>query len=248
MPGLDWLTARPIAHRGLHDSSRGIIENTATAFSAAIAGNYGIETDLQISADGEAMVHHDDALGRLTDGQGRLADLTAAAVKAVPFRQGGDRILTLGELCDLVAGRATLLIELKSHFDGDLRLLRRAAEVLKGYKGPAAIMSFDPAPIEAARTLTPDLTRGIVAERHYRHGEWDRMPKSEKRGLAFLLHAPRTRPQFIAYSVKDLPAATLLARTIFGLPVLAWTVRTEDDRRRAARWADQIIFEGWRPA
>ena len=72
MPGLDWLTARPIAHRGLHDASAGVIENTASAFAAAIAGGYGIETDLQISADGEAMVHHDDALGRLTEGSGRL--------------------------------------------------------------------------------------------------------------------------------------------------------------------------------
>ena len=68
----DWLTARPIAHRGLHDAASGVIENTASAFRAAIAGGYGIECDLQISADGEAMVHHDDALGRLTDGTGRL--------------------------------------------------------------------------------------------------------------------------------------------------------------------------------
>ena len=70
MAGVDWLTARPVAHRGLHDASAGVIENTAAAFSAAMAAGYGIETDLQISADGEAMVHHDDALGRLTVGSG----------------------------------------------------------------------------------------------------------------------------------------------------------------------------------
>ena len=71
---------------------------------------------------------------------------------------------------------------------------------------------------------------------------------SQKRSLAWLLHAPRSRPQFIAYSVKDLPAAPpLMARALFGLPLLTWTVRTEENRRRAARWADQIIFEGWRP-
>ena len=66
---LDWLTARPIAHRGLHDAAHGLIENTAGAVRAAIAANYGIEVDVQISADGEAMVHHDDALGRLTEGR-----------------------------------------------------------------------------------------------------------------------------------------------------------------------------------
>ena len=90
MPGLDWLTARPIAHRGLHDAAAGVIENTASAFAAAIAGGYGIECDLQISADGEAMVHHDDALGRLTEGSGRLADMTAAELKAVAL-QGNAR-------------------------------------------------------------------------------------------------------------------------------------------------------------
>src|SRR5450631_396889 len=140
MPALDWLTARPIAHRGLHNAASGVIENTASAFAAAIAGNYGIETDLQISADGEAMVHHDDALGRLTEGSGRLADMSAADIKAVRFKATSDRILTLGELCGLVAGRTTLVLEFKSRFDGDLRLAQRAADMLASYAGPVAVM------------------------------------------------------------------------------------------------------------
>ncbi len=245
---LDWLTARPIAHRGLHDASAGVIENTASAFAAAITGNYGIETDVQISADGEAMVHHDDALGRLTEGSGRLADMTAAALGQVRFKASADRILTLGELCALVAGRVPLLVEIKSHFDGDTRLAARVAAVLSGYSGPTAAMSFDPALIEALRAKAPKLTRGIVAERHYAHPEWDAMPAAEKRRLAFLLHAGRTRPHFVAYSVKDLPAlAPLVARFAFGLPLLTWTVRSAEDRARAAAYADQMIFEGFRP-
>jgi glycerophosphoryl diester phosphodiesterase len=248
MAGLAWLTARPIAHRGLHDASAGVIESTASAFSAAIAGGYGMETDLQISADGEVMVHHDDALGRLTEGSGRLCDMAAVEITRVRFKTSADRILTLGELCDLVGGRTTLVLELKSHFDGDRRLAQRAADVLANYAGPVAMMSFDPAMIEVVRWIAPDLTRGIVAERHYAHHEWDRFPRSEKRRMAFLLHANRTRPQFIAYGVKDLPAAApLIARAVFGLPLLTWTVRSDDDRRRAARWADQMIFEGIRP-
>jgi len=248
MPSLAWLTARPLAHRGLHDASTGVIENTASAFSAAIAGGYGIETDLQISADGEAMVHHDDALGRLTAGTGRLADLTAAAIQKVRFKASADRILSLGELCDLVAGRTTLVLELKSHFDNDRRLAQRVADVLGHYGGPAAVMSFDPAVIEVVRWIAPHLTRGVVAERHYAGREWDRFPPAEKHHMAFLLHAKRTRPHFVAYGVKDLPAvAPLIARTLFRLPLLTWTVRNRVDQARAARWADQIIFEGIRP-
>jgi glycerophosphoryl diester phosphodiesterase len=109
-------------------------------------------------------------------------------------------------------------------------------------------MSFDPAMIELVRWIAPQLTRGIVAERHYAHHEWDSLPAAEKRRMAFLLHAGRSRPQFIAYSMKDLPAlAPLAAHAVFRLPLLTWTVRSEADRQTAARWADQMIFEGWRP-
>jgi glycerophosphoryl diester phosphodiesterase len=243
---LDWLTARPLAHRGLHDAAAGVIENTASAFAAAIAGGYGIECDLQISADGEAMVHHDDALGRLTEGSGRLADMSAAAIKQARFKHSADRILTLGELCELVDGRATLALELKSRFDGDRRLAQRTADLMASYKGSVAAMSFDPSVVEALRAIAPALARGIVAQRHY--DTWPGLPPALARRMAYLLHFPRTRPHFIAYAIKDLPALPpLAARTILGMPLLTWTVRSEDERRRAAAYADQIIFEGWRP-
>jgi glycerophosphoryl diester phosphodiesterase len=241
----DWLTARPFAHRGLHDASAGVIENTGSAFAAAIAAGYGIECDVQVSADSEAMVYHDAALGRLTEGSGALAGMSAAVLQTIRFKQSADRILTLGELCDLVAGRTALLIELKSHFNGDARLVQRVADVLGEYAGPAAVMSFDPMMIATMRQIAPRLPRGIVAERQFTHAG---LSPGDTWGLAHLLHAYRTRPDFIAYGVKDLPAlAPRIARTIFQVPLLTWTVRSEDERRRAARWADQIIFEGWRP-
>ena len=248
MPGLDWLTARPIAHRGLHDAANGVIENTPSAVSAAIAGNYGIEVDLQISADGEAMVHHDDALGRLTDGSGRLDALSAANIKAVAFKATKDRIMTLGELCDLVAGRVTLVLELKSHFDGDRKLVSRAAEVLTNYAGPVAAMSFDPQQVAALIQFAPGLPRGIIAEYRYDDGEWQRLTPAQCRNLRWMLHTFHTRPHFTAYALRDLPAtAPLLARWLLGLPLLTWTVRTQADRKRAKRWAGQMIFEGFRP-
>src|SRR3954464_2754793 len=136
-----WLTARPIAHRGLHDISRGIVENMPGAFQAAVDGNFAIETDLQLSADGEAMVHHDDALGRLTEGFGALLGKTAAELKAVKLQNTSERMLSLGDLCALVDGRVPLVIEVKSRFNGDRKLVRRMAEVLRSYSGPAAVMS-----------------------------------------------------------------------------------------------------------
>src|SRR4249920_1671111 len=140
----DWLTARPVAHRGLHDRARGVIENMPGAVQAAIAGNFAIECDIQLTADGEAMVHHDDELGRLTEGSGALLKKTAAELKAVPFKGTSERMMTLADLCTLVTGRVPLVIEVKSHFDGDRRLVARMGQVLAGYSGPAVGMSFDP--------------------------------------------------------------------------------------------------------
>jgi glycerophosphoryl diester phosphodiesterase len=248
VPSLDWLTARPIAHRGLHDAAQGLIENTAGAVRAAIAANYGIEIDVQISADGEAMVHHDDVLGRLTDGRGRLDRLTAAELKRVPFRSSAERMLTLGETCELVGGRVTMLVELKSRFDGDGRLPARVAEVLGGYRGPAAPMSFDPGQMGRLRHEAPRLVCGIVAAKYRPHPSWDAMPFWVRHGMGCLLTAIAARSQFVAYAVADLPAlAPRVARHVFGLPLLTWAVRTEVERGIAARFADQMIFEGFQP-
>jgi glycerophosphoryl diester phosphodiesterase len=244
----EWLIARPVAHRGLHDAANGVIENTPSAFTAAIAANYAIECDIQISADGEAMVFHDQTLERMTQSSGRLDAMSAADLKRVTFRASRDHMVTLAELADLVADRATLLVEIKSRFDGDLRLVKRAADVLAGYRGRVALMSFDPAPIAALRTLAPHLPRGIVAERRYTHPEWSPLSARTKRALTYFQHALQSRPQFIAYSVNDL-ASTIprLARNVLRLPLLTWTVCSAVDRERAARYADQMIFEGFRP-
>ena len=247
-PPLDWLTARPIAHRGLHDPTQGLIENTGAAVRAAITAGYGVEVDVQLSGDGEAMVYHDDALGRLTEGDNRLDRLSAAELKRVPFRNSGEQMMTLGDLCDLVGTRTTILIELKSRFDGDVRLANRVAEILASYAGPAAPMSFDPWLIEALRHKAPSLACGIVAAKYRPHPYWDLMPAWMRHGMGYLLTALAAQPQFVAYAAADLPAsAPLFARRLLRLPLLAWTIRSDVERWHALRWADQIIFEGFKP-
>jgi glycerophosphoryl diester phosphodiesterase len=244
----DWLTARPVAHRGLHDIARGIVENMPAAAQAAVAGNFAIECDIQLTADGEAMVHHDDALGRLTEGSGALLGKTAAELKAVRFKNTDERMMTLGDLCAMVAGRVPLVIEVKSHFDGDRKLVKRMAEVLTAYSGPAVGMSFDPDQVLALREIMPQLPRGIVAERDYTETDWPEASAEQRRGMTHLRHAFRTRPHFVAYWVNELPSmAPWIARNVFGLPLLSWTVRTPEQRARAARYADQMIFEGFLP-
>ena len=203
----DWLTARPVAHRGLHDRTRGIIENMPAAAAAAVEANFAIECDIQLTADGEAMVHHDDELGRITEGSGPLLGKTSAELKQVAFKDTPEKMMSLADLCALVAGRVPLVIEVKSHFDGDRRLVTRMAEVLASYNGPAVGMSFDPDQLIALRDLIPSRPRGIVAERTYDDADWPEATPAQRRGMLHLRHAFRTRPHFVAWWVDELPAA-----------------------------------------
>ena len=248
MRATEWLTVRPVAHRGLHDAASGIIENMPAAARAAVAGNFAIECDIQLSADGEAMVYHDGVLGRLTEGSGRLREKTAAELKSVAFKATAERMMTLADLCDLVAGRVPLLIEVKSLFDGDRKLVKRMAEVLSSYQGHAVGMSFDPDQVMALRELIPSRPRGIVAERHYTAQDWPQASPAQRRDMTHMRHFLRTRPDFVAYYVDQLPSlAPWLARNIFRCPLLTWTVRTPAQRAAAAQYADQMIFEGFVP-
>jgi glycerophosphoryl diester phosphodiesterase len=243
-----WLTARPVAHRGLHDRTRGVIENMPAAFQAAIAGNFSIELDVQLTADGDAIVHHDNVLGRLNEGCASVATLTTAELKRVSFTDTAERMITLGDLCDLTAGRVALVVEIKSHFDGDRKLVTRVAEVLKSYSGPAVAMSFDPDQVMALKELAPQVVRGIVAQRTYDDDYWNKATPAQRHGMTALRHAFRTQPHFVAFGVDQLPApAPWIARNLFRCPLLTWTVRTAEQRARAAQHADQMIFEGFVP-
>jgi glycerophosphoryl diester phosphodiesterase len=161
-----------------------------------------------------------------------------------------DRIPTLSEFLDVIAGRAPLIVEIKSRYDGDWRLTERVAEIVAGYEGPIAIKSFDPYVIahlreNAERLGTDRRPLGIVAQARYDDGEWQSRPQALRENLAAFLHYPQSRPDFLSWRVDDLPHATpFLLRNQLDTPVITWTVRREGQRALAAKWADQIVFEG----
>jgi glycerophosphoryl diester phosphodiesterase len=241
---LDWMLARPIAHRGLHDKSRGIIENTASAFAAAIAGNYSIECDLQLTGDGEAIVFHDETLDRLTSESGKVIERSTKQLKQVPINGSNDRMQTLQELLDQVDGKVALVIELKTHWDGDVRLAIRAVEVLADYQGPCALMSYDPDLVETVASLSPSMVRGVVADRfvdpYYR-----KLPVSRRLRLRELSHLGRTRPHFISYYFRELPFAPVQQIRAAGFPVITWTIRSKEEEAQALRYCDQVTFESY---
>jgi glycerophosphoryl diester phosphodiesterase len=242
---LPWLVSRPIAHRGLHDRTLGIIENTRSAFAAAVAGRYAIECDLQITRDGEAVVFHDDHLDRLTEGHGLVRRQTLAQLKALAIKDSRDRIQTLAELLEQVAGSVPLVIEIKSYWDGSETLTERALKVLECYAGPHCLMSFDPDIVEAVRKLSPLTVRGIVADRTT-HAEYSGLSVARRLEMRSLSHVPRTRPHFVSFYQGELPWTPVTTFRNAGNPVISWTIRNPAQSAHALRYSDQVTFEGYK--
>lgn len=247
-----WL-ARPIAHRGLHDAARGVIENSISAARAAIEAGYAIECDVQRSRDGDVVVFHDDRLERLTAGGGRVRDHSAAETTRIALRGANETIPRFADFLDAIAGRVPLVVEIKSDFDGDMTAPQRVAQLLATYKGPVVIESFDPDTIiflreQAGALGVAYLPLGMVGEARYDYGEWTALPDEKRVEMTQFLHFKRTRPDFVSWSVADLPhAIPLLLRDGLHIPVTTWTVRATDQAAFATKWADQIVFEGFAP-
>jgi len=204
------LLPRPFAHRGLHGPGR--IENSRSAFEAAIARGHGIELDVQASADGQAIVFHDYELGRLTEEQGAVAERSAADLAAIRLKCSDDSIPTLAAILRLIAGRVPLLIEVKAPELAVTPLCRAVVRALQGYDGPAGIMSFNP---EVSRWLSvnaPGAVRGLVVTAPGR-----RWRGSVQRRLAYW----RARPDFLASALRALPSRLAARARPPGLPVFS---------------------------
>jgi len=228
-----FLRGRRFAHRGLHGGGR--VENSRAAFLAAIEAGDGIECDVQPSLDGSVFVFHDAALDRLTDERGAIASLPAASVGRVLLKGTGETIPRLEDVLSLIGDRVPLLIEVKAsglHVGRFCLSVRRA---LEGYRGPVAVMSFNPQVGRWFADHAPRITRGLVISEADSHGFRGRI----ERHLALW----RARPDFLAYDVRDLPSRFAAAQRDRGLPVLTWTVRGSETEAVAAEHADAPIYE-----
>lgn len=246
-----WLTERPIAHRGLHDAAKGVIENTLAAAEAAIAASFAIECDIQTSADGEAIVFHDETLDRLTGVPGPLSARRAAEIAKVRIEGSGEPPPTFAAFLEAVAGRTPVICEIKSRFDGDWRIADRAAALAASYDGPLAFKSFDQDLAAYLRLRRPHMRSeepcpvGVLAQASYDDPAWDALKPDQKRDWTDFDHYDVARPDFLSWNVDDLPhKIPFLVKELTGAPILAWTVRTAQQRKAAHMWADQIVFDG----
>ncbi len=232
---VDWLRQWTYAHRGLHGDGR--IENSRTAFRAAIDAGLGIECDIQRSRDGEAMVFHDWDFARLLGRPEAGETLDAADWAALRYAGGEDAPFRFADLLALVDGRVPLLIEIKSKRGYDVeRSCARVIDALAGYEGRHAVMSFDPRVSRWLRRHAPQTVRGLVM----REDERGHTQRVWQRRLALWI----ARPDFLAYHVKALPNCFVAGLRRCGMPVLTWTVDSRDALATARDYADAPIAEG----
>ena len=245
------LFPRPVAHRGLHDRAKGVIENSASAFEAAIAGNFAIECDLQLTSDGVPVVFHDDSMDRLLGKPGLVADTTAADITGMPLigSAAGDRPQPLSDFLSQIAGRTLLQIELKHQRDveGTQRLARAAADLLEPYTGAVTVESFDPNLLTQIRQFGFTGPRGIITYDYADASEDSTLTEAQRFTLRHLLHWHETQFDFISCDKAALELPAIKFWRALGKPVTAWTIRSRVEAEAASAHIDQIVFEGFDP-
>ena len=239
----DLLFDPPIAHRGLW-SFDGAPENSLGAFQAACAGGYGIELDVQLTADGEAVVFHDTTLDRMTGRPGRVSDYTAEDLGQMRLNGADETIPTLADALTLIGHRAMVHIEIKIPYGEVGPLERRVHEVLIDHNGPTCVIGFNPYSHAWFADHHPKVLRGLDSY-SYASADARHLAPELRRAYARLDHVEMARPHFLALGLDMLPSrkADQLRKT--GMPVIAWTVRSPQQWDAVKGHCDNMIFEGF---
>lgn len=233
-----WLTSRPIAHRGLHDLAAGRPENSIAAFEAAADAGYPSELDVQLTSSGELIVLHDYDLSRVTGAPRPSVTLTAGDLPHTRLFGGDQRVPSLAQVLDCVQGRVPLLLELKRGDSSDPRALVQAVlESLRSRDGQYALSSFDPFLVRLLRSTNAPFPVGQISGLLRSSG-----PVRRLAGRAMITNVV-TRPDFISYELAGLPSRIVDVWRNRGVPVLAWTVKSPEDERKARQYADNFIFD-----
>jgi len=239
----------PLAHRGLHDVRAGRIENAMASFQAAISAGYGIELDIQLSADGQAMAFHDYKLDRVTGETGLVREKTAAELTAIQLTGSDGTIPTFREVLAVVDGKVPLLVEIKDQdgaFGTDVGPLEQAvARDLRDYNGECAVMSFNPHSVAEMQRLLPDIPRGLTTDA-FAPGCGPAAQDVLVR-LRAIADFDRVGASFISHDCNDLDRGRVGALKARGARILCWTIRSSEQEAKARLIAENITFEGYLP-
>ena len=234
------------AHRGLHDNASEAPENSMEAFQKAVDAGFGIELDVQLSADKIPVVFHDFSLKRACGVEGKVADYTYEELQQFTLFDSEQRIPQFCDVLKAVDGRVPLIIEYK--IPGGLTEVCPAADkLLQDYKGTYCIESFNPLGLLWYRQNRKEIMRGQLLDNFLKSGEKEFSPL-----LYFVLHHMLfnflTKPDFIAYNhnrYKDL--SRRLCRYLYRCPAVAWTIRSGEELTNRKKDFDLFIFDSFLP-
>ena len=242
------------AHRGLHDRSQGIPENSLAAFRRARDLGFGAELDVHLTADGMLVVMHDSDLRRMCGRAGIIEDLTLEELGSYRLLDTDERIPTFDEVLTVFEQKPDapsappLIIELKTFDDNAAELCPRVMRTLDAHDVEYAIESFDPRVLIWLRRNRPEVIRGQLAEDFMRDEASAYLGVPLRWALSHLLDDVATRPDFIAYRFehRDDPAVQLVCGRLGGR-LVSWTIRSERDMRVSEAEGAPAIFEGFVP-
>lgn len=238
---MEWLLNKPIAHRGLHDINKGIPENSLPAFDEAAKQGYPIELDVRMIEDGTLVVFHDAHLYRMTGQRGRILQKSKKELKNLKLSDTPYHIPSLKEVLDLIGGRVPLLLEIKNRQRAGL-LENHLVNCLKNYKGLYAVESFNPLSVRWFRLNAPYMKRGQLS------GAIGGGKQLKKRALLRgALFYGMTKPDFIAYDIRYLPAKRVSRLKQLGYPVIGYTAKSHEEFSNALNYCTNVIFEGFIP-
>ncbi len=234
-----WLVETPVAHRGFHNDA--CPENSLSAFKNAIAHGYAIELDVQMLSDGTVVVFHDESLSRMTGNDGYLKFLTKEDLPILKLKGTKECIPTLEETLKLIDGQTPIIIEVKNMAKvGGLE--QKVIDALAKYKGEVAVASFNPMVLAYFKQHAPHILRGLLAG-YLKHMK---MKFFTRWGMKRMVLAKKVAgADFIMYEAKTLP--NRFVKKFKKLPLLAWTVKSQEEYLRVVKYCDNIIFEGFEP-
>lgn len=234
-----WLVEDYIAHRGLHDKLAP--ENSIPAFENAIKKGFPIELDVQLLEDKTVVVFHDSSLSRMTGKDGYVKNLVKEDLKDLPLADTEFTIPTFEEVLKFVNGRTPLLIEVKNSGKvGELE--SETYKLLKEYKGEYAIQSFNPYVLGWFKENAPQVLRGQLSG-SFKGEDLGWFKKFMLKNM--FLNKKVSCPNFITYEAKSLPCNAV--KRFKKLPLLVWTVRSQEEYLKIIKYCDNIIFENFEP-
>lgn len=235
----NWLTKVPVAHRGLHNG-KDIIENTKSAFQNAIDNGYAIEIDLRLTADNVVIVLHDGDLNRVAAVDMKVAKANYNDIIEHSVTGSDDGVMKFTDFLKLVDGRVPLLIEFKPIKRYKV-MCDNALELLRNYKGEFALQSFNPIILNYLRKISDkSIAVGILSPSYCNMPPFVRFALKHFLLLNFL-------PDFLSQSFQLLDARTTTRMRKKGVPVITWTITTDEEYAMVKGKAVNIIFENIRP-